>query len=168
MKKIRYFIFGIVFFLIGVGKTLAYDLTLTSVGTQSTIGTNYSIVNYFGGMPTLVGTASPSAQVGVNINTVLRYTTASTSGVWQFVPSALDQGDNTVVLSSGSQSISFTIRYNATESSGLATPAALPIESELPGTGVWEYYIPAVLIGLAVLGVGRYGRKWMQKWEKGD
>ena len=145
----------------------AYDLTLTSVGSLSTLGTNYSLVNYSGGVPTLVGTASPSAQVGIKIKTLLNYTTASTSGVWQYVPSALDQGDNLIVISSGTQSISFTLRFNATASSEVATPAAVPDESELPGSGVWEYYLPAIAVGLGVLGIGRYGRKWMQKWEKG-
>ena len=150
-----------------VEKVLAYDLTLTGVGTQSTLGTNYSVVSYFGGVPTLVGTASPSAQVGVKIKTLLSYATASTSGVWQFVPTALDQGDNVVVITSGIQSITFTLRFNAT-ASATATPSALPDESALPDAGVWEYYIPAILAGLGVFMLGRFGRKRMQKWEKGD
>lgn len=167
MKKIAISLLTVFFFFF-CREVLAYDLTLTAVGNQSTLGTDYSVVNFVGGVPTLTGTASPSAQVGININTVLQYTTASTSGVWQYIPSSLNQGNNTVVLSSGTQSISFNLRFNATDSATTATPAALPTESELPGTGVWEYYIPAILMGLVVLGAGRYGRKWMQKWEKGD
>jgi hypothetical protein len=167
MKKILIILFGIGF--VFARQVMAYDLTLTSVGTISTLGTNYSVVSYSGGIPALSGTASPSANVGVNINAILNYTTASTSGVWQYVPSVLNQGDNVVVLTSGVQSITFNLRFNATNSGTLmATPAAIPDESNLPGTGVWEYYLPAIAAGLGVLWLGRYGRKWMQKWEKGD
>lgn len=151
-----------------VKNVLAYDLTLTSVGTQSTLGTNYNIVSYIGGVPTFVGTASPSAEVAVKIKSLLKYTIASSSGVWQFVPTALDQGDNLVVISSGIQSISFTLRFNATASAEIATPSALPDESELLGSGVWEYYIPAFALGLGVYFLGRFGKRRMQKWEKGD
>jgi hypothetical protein len=167
MKNRLVFFLGFVGVLFFVKNVWAYDLTLTSVGILSTLGTNYSLVNYTGGIPTLTGTASPSAEVGIKIKSLLKYTAASVSGVWQFVPTALDQGDNLIVISSGVQNISFTLRFNATES-GTATPAALPDESTLPGSGVWEYYIPAVAAGLGVYLVGRYGRKRMQKWEKGD
>ena len=146
-------------------KVLGYDLTLTAVGTQSTLGTNYSVVNYFGGVPTLIGTASPSAQVGVKIKTLLNYTTASVSGVWQFVPTSLDQGENSIVITSGTQSISFLLNFNATTS---ATPSALPDESTLLDAGVWQYYLPVIAAGLGVYLLGVFGKKRMQKWEKGD
>lgn len=153
---------------LGVNTVWAYDLTLTNVGTTSTAGTDYSLVSYLGGIPGLSGTASPSAQVGVKIKTFLSYVTASSSGIWTFTPVSLDQGDNPIVLSSGTQSISFTLRFNSTVSGTLATPSALSSETSLPGAGVWEYYIPAFLIGTGVFWFGRYSRKKMQKWEKGD
>lgn len=165
MKKTASILLVILFLFLLTEKVWGYDLTLTAVGTQSTLGTNYSVVNYFGGVPSLVGTASPSAQVGVKIKTLLSYTTASVSGIWQYVPTALDQGENTVVITSGTQSISFTLNFNATSS---ATPSALPDESTLPDAGVWQYYIPVVAAGLGVYFMGSYAKKRMQKWEKGD
>ena len=168
MKKGVLFLVGLLGSILLTKTVLAYDLTLTSVGVLSTLGTDYSVVNYEGGIPTLTGTASPSAQVGVKIKTVLNYTTASTSGVWQFVPTTLDQGDNSILITSGVQSISFTLRFNATDAAEMATPAALPDESTLPGAGVWEYFIPAFAAGIGVYILGRYGKKRMQKWEKGD
>lgn len=168
MKKVIIGALGFLGSFLLVRQAWAYDLTLTSVGPLSTLGTNYSVVNYSGGVPTLTGTASPSAQVGIKIKTLLNYTTASTSGVWQYVPTTLDQGDNLIVITSGVQNISFTLRFNATVSGEVATPAALSDESELPDSGVWEYYLPAVAFGLGVFWVGRYGKKRMQKWEKGD
>jgi hypothetical protein len=168
MKKILLSFLGFLGLLIFVKNVLAYDLTLTSVGSQSTLGTDYSLVTYLGGVPTLSGTASPSAQVGVKIKTVLNYATASISGVWQYVPTTLDVGDNQIVLTSGTQSIAFVLRFNATASATVATPAALPVEADLPGAGVWEYYIPAIALGLGVFIVGRYGKRWMQNWDGDD
>lgn len=155
--------------LIFVKKTWAYDLTLTSVGALSTLGINYSLVNVSGGIPTLTGTASPSAQVGIKIKTSLGYATASTSGVWRYVPSSLDQGDNTIVVTSGTQSISFVLRFNSTTAATVAaTPAVLPDEADLPDAGVWTYYLIAVLGGVGVYLLGVFGKKQMHKWEKGD
>lgn len=168
MKKNLLSLFGLLGLFILVRTAWAYDLTLTAVGTQSTLGTDYSLVSFIGGIPTLAGTASPSAEVGVKIKTLLKYTTASTSGVWQFVPASLDQGDNSIVISSGVQNISFTLRFNSTVSATVATPTATPSGSTLPDTGVWEYYIPAIALGFGVYYLGRFGRRRMQKWEKDD
>lgn len=167
MKKTIIVLAGLLGSVLLTKNVWAYDLTLTSVGVLSTLGTNYSVVNYQGGIPTLIGTASPSAQVGVKIKTLLGYSTASTSGIWQYVPATLDQGDNLVVISSGSQSVSFTLRFNAT-SSATVTPADLPDESGLPDAGVWEYYLLAIGLGIGVYYLGRVGKERMQKWEKGD
>jgi len=168
MKNIIALVIFSLLFVLGMGKVLAYDLTLTSVGSQSTLGVDYSVVNYTGGVPTLVGTASPSASVGININTVLNYTTASVSGVWQYIPSALNQGDNNVVITSGVQSISLTLRFNSTVSGTIATLSAIPDESSLPDAGVWQYYILVIIAGLGVFFLGNFGKKWMHKWERGD
>lgn len=168
MKNRIFILLGLLGILVCVKNVLAYDLTLTSVGVLSTLGINYSLVNYTGAVPTLTGTASPSAEVGVKIQSLLKSTTASTSGIWQFVPTSLDTGDNSIVISSGVQSISFTLRFNSTTSGTVATPAALPDESSLLGTGVWEYYIPAIAIGFGVYYLGRFGKRRMQKWEKGN
>lgn len=169
MKKyLLFLLISVIFFFTG-SRVFAYDLTLTSVGSLSTLGTNYSLVNYTGGVPTLTGTASPSAQVGVKIKTFLSYTTASSSGIWQYIPAALDRGDNLIVLSSGIQSISFTLRFNATASATLsATPAVVADEAELLESGVWEYYLLVVVIGIGVMFFGTYVKQRMHKWEKGD
>lgn len=168
MKKSLLCLLGVLAIFLCVKNVMAYDLTLTGVGTQSTIGTNYSLVNYFGSIPMLVGTASPSAQVGIFVNAISNYTMASTSGVWQFTPAILNQGDNSIVISSDTQNIAFNLRFNATSSGAVATPTAMPVAATLPSTGVWEYYIPAIGIGLGVFFLGRFGKKRMQKWNDGD
>ena len=169
MKKYLPSLLITILLLIFVKAVLAYDLTLTGVGQISTLGVNYSVVNYTGGIPILTGTASPSAKVGIKIKTLLNYTTASTSGIWQFVPASLDQGDNQLVISSGVQSIIFNLRFNATGSASLsATPVIVPDTVELPASGVWWYYVPIISFSIGVIFLGGFTKKKMQKWENGD
>jgi len=151
----------------GVGLIWAYDLTLTKVGTMSTLGVDYSLVKYNGSIPTLEGTASPSALVAVKVNTGLNYATAAADGSWHYVPSTLSTGDNSVVITSSNQTISFILRFNsATESATVsATPSVIPDEATLPDTGVWENYLIGFLVGAGVFISGRYIKNKMQLWE---
>lgn len=143
------------------GVAWAQDLTLTKIGVLSTIGVDYSIVNYSGTIPTFAGTASPSAQVLIRIKTSTEATmAASPSGAWQFTPGVLDMGGSTIVISSGLESLSLTLNFNATPS---ATPT--PIPDELPASGVWEYYLPVVGLGFLVLFLGKNIKDRMMAWE---
>lgn len=168
MNKALLFFIAVLGVFIFAKNVFAYDLTLTSVGSVSTLGTDYSLIEYTGGIPTLKGTASPSAEVAVKIDTVLSQTIASTSGEWEFVPTSLNQGDNAVVLTSGLQTVSFVIRFNSTASGEVVTPLNLPDESSLPDAGVWEYYLIPIIGGLGVFVLGVFGKKKMHKWENGD
>ena len=147
------------------GVVWAQDLTLTRIGVLSTVGVDYSIVNYSGSIPTFEGTASPSAQVLIRIKTSTDATVAaSPSGIWKFTPGVLDAGSSTVEISSGLQSLSFALVFNATPS---ATPTATPtpIPDELPASGVWEYYLPAIGMGVVVLISGKKLKDKMMAWE---
>lgn len=152
-------------FLTLAGSVRAIDLALTKIGSLSTIGVDYSIVNYSGGIPSFEGTASPGAQVLVRIKTSTDATTAaSPSGVWKFLPGVMDPGGNQIVITSGSQTIAFVMNFNATPSSvPTATPTAVP--AELPKSGEWEYFIPIVGAGLSILFLGRYIKGKMLAWE---
>ncbi len=164
MKKLLS-IFWLAVLFLSAGYVFAVDLTVTKIGVLSTIGVDYSNVVYTGGIPTIEGTATPSATVLVKIKTSTDATVAaSTSGIWQFTPGVLDPGPSTVVITSGSQSITFVIDFNATPS---ATPTATPAPeiTELPESGVWEYYIPAFGLGIAVLFLGKWIREKMSAWE---
>lgn len=159
---------GLVGFVV-VGVVWAQDLTLTKIGVLSTVGLDYSVVNHSGTIPSLEGTASPAAQVLIKIKTSTDATTAaSPSGVWKFTPGVLDPGSNTIVITSGLQSISFVLNFNATvAATPTATPTAVPtpIPDELPATGVWEYYLPAIGVGFLVLFLGRNIKDRMLAWE---
>lgn len=152
-------------FLVAAGSVMAQDLTLTKIGQVSMIGVDYSTVNFSGAIPTLEGTASPAAEVLIQIKTSTTATTAaSPSGVWKFTPGVLDSGSSAIVISSGQQSISFRLIFNATPS---ATPTATvsSVPSELPAAGVWEYYLPVLGLGIGVLFLSKYLKRGMQSWE---
>lgn len=164
MKKFLCIIWGLLI-LFSVGTVFAQDLSLTRVGVLSTVGVDYTNITYLGGIPAFEGMASPSAPVYIRIKSSTDATVAaSPSGSWQFVPGVLDLGDSLVVITSGLQSITFTINFNATPA---ATPTATPSPalSELPATGVWEYYLPIVGMGLVVFFFGKFLKDLMLSWE---
>lgn len=164
MKNFFNLLFGISLFVF-TSAVLAQDLTLTKVGVLSTVGIDYSQIEYTGTIPFFEGLASPSAQVLIKIKTSTDATVAaSPSGKWSFTPGVLDKGNSPVVITSGGQSLAFVINYNATPS---ATPSATPtaIPDELPEAGVWEYYLPALGGGLLVLFLGKHLKQRMSEWE---
>ncbi len=150
-----------------VGSVFAYDLTLTKIGTLSTIGADYSLVSYTGSVPGLEGTATPAATVAVKVNTTTSNVIAATSsGIWSFTPASLNSGDNTVVISSGTQSISFVIRYSTTATTTSASTASSAV-TQLPDSGVWENILFGILAGVGVIGFGGWVKRRMHVWENG-
>lgn len=166
LSKYKLVIWLLALFLLSAVKVVwAASLVLTKIGVLSTVGVDYSIVTYTGGIPTFEGTATPSSQVLIRIKTSTDATTAaSPSGAWSFTPGVLDKGSSAVVITSGVESLSLTLIYNATAS---ATPSATPtaVPTELPATGVWEYYLPVLGGGLLVLFLGKYLKDRMVAWE---
>ena len=164
-KKNTIWVLGLIFLL--VSPVLAFDLTLTKIGTMSTIGADYSLVSYVGAIPTLEGTATPAATVSIKINTTSVATMAATvSGVWNLLPATLNTGDNTIVITSGTQSLNFVLRYN----SGVTpTPTATSSAgvTALPATGTWEYITLGLGGGLGIWFLGREAKKRMKFWETG-
>lgn len=164
---------SLIIFLFSASIVKAFDFTLTRIGTLSTVGIDYSVVDYIGGIPTLEGTATPSTQVAVNINSFTGYATAaSSSGVWQFVPSSLNTGANAITLSSGTRVITFELNFNSvTTPTPTATATATPTVTiskkirSLPETGIWENMVFAILVGIGVIFLGFYVKEQMLRWE---
>lgn len=145
----------------------AYDLTLTKIGSMSTIGADYSLVSYIGAVPALEGTATPAAQVAVKIQTATAYVIAATaSGVWTYTPTSLSTGDNTVTITSGTQQLSFVLRFNSTATSAATSTSSASITA-LPETGPRELLIIGSIAGVGVWYLGRYLKKRMYRWESG-
>ncbi len=150
-----------------VGFVYAYDLTLTKIGTLSTIGADYSLVSYTGSIPGLEGTATPAATVAIKVNTTTTNVIAATSsGIWNFTPTSLNSGDNTVVITSGTQSLNFVIRYSATTTSTTVSTPSSEV-TELPESGVWENILFGILAGVGIFGFGKWVRRRMHIWENG-
>ncbi len=165
-KKCILMLTGGLFFY--VGSVFAYDLTLTKIGTLSTIGADYSLVSYTGSVPGLEGTATPAATVAIKVNTATTNVIAATSsGIWSFTPTSLNSGDNTIVITSGTQSINFVIRYSATTTITTTSTASSEV-TELPESGVWENVALGVVGGLLVMYFGSWLRRKMHIWEKGS
>lgn len=164
MKNILLNILIIGLFLGVVGRVLAYDLTLTKIGTLSTIGADYSLVSYVGTVPGLEGTATPAAMVSVKVNSTSNAVlAATTSGIWNFTPTSLSTGDNLITITSGSQSIIFTIRYSATTTTPTSTPSSSI--TTLPESGAWENVVLGMMFGVGIWFLGRFLKKKMHKWE---
>ncbi len=168
MKKILS-IFWMVLIFFSVSVVFAQELTLTRVGVLSTVGVDYTNINYSGAIPSMEGTASPSSTVYIKIKTSTDATmAASPSGAWSFTPGVLDPGNNSVVITSGLDSITFLLSYNATPAAvPTATPTATPtpMPTELPASGVWEYYLPIVGMGLVIFFFGKFLKNQMLFWE---
>ncbi len=163
-KYIVMLIGGMFFF---VGSVFAYDLTLTKIGTLSTIGADYSLVSYTGSIPGLEGTATPAATVAVKVNTTTTNVIAATSsGIWTFTPTSLNSGDNTIVITSGTQTLNFVIRYSATTTTTTVSTASSTV-TELPESGVWENILFGILTGVGVIGFGGWVKRKMHIWENG-
>lgn len=155
------FIFGL------AGFVYAYDLTLTKIGTLSTIGADYSLVSYTGSIPGLEGTATPAATVAVKVNTTTTNVIAATSsGIWSFTPTSLNSGDNTVVITSGTQSLNFVLRYSATTTTTVVSTASSEV-TELPESGAWENILFGILAGFGIIGFGGWVKRKMHIWENG-
>lgn len=164
IKSILWMVGGL--FLLA-SSAFAYDLTLTKIGTMSTIGADYSLVSYVGAIPALEGTATPAAQVTVRINTTSSIVTVATaSGVWNFLPTVLNTGDNTVVITSGNQQLNFVLKYNSGAVPTLVATGSA-IVTTLPQTGTWEYVALGLAVGGGVWYLGRDVKRRMRVWEKG-
>lgn len=150
-----------------VGFVYAYDLTLTKIGTLSTIGADYSLVSYTGSIPGMEGTATPAATVSVKVNTTTTNVVAATSsGIWTFTPTSLNSGDNTIVITSGTQTLNFVIRYSTTTTTTTVSTASSTV-TELPESGVWENILFGILAGVGVIGFGGWVKRKMHIWENG-
>lgn len=118
----------------------AADLKVTSIGGVST-GTSLTTWTHEGYNPLIVGTASASASVSIDINSVVESTMSAADGSWSFQPKTLSTvGSYEVAVTSGSQSVLFTLaiaqaQAQATASTTSTTSGSVQIPDQLPQTG---------------------------------
>ena len=115
----------------------AQGLEVTTIGGIST-GGSLSTWAHEGYNPLLVGTASGSAIVSFDIDSVLASTTSAVDGSWQYQPTSVSTaGSYEVSISSGTESILFTLTVAdpSTDSATTKGGESIEIPEELPQTG---------------------------------
>ena len=135
------------------------SLSLSQIGALNTQGMQYSEWWYSGTSPTLSGTADANAEVKISLDGSESTVTADSSGNWSMATS-LSQGDVAVVISSGSESYSFTLHAGQEVPDDLSATttisAAETSESTaaVPSTGSTQ--VVGLLISSTLLAVGVY------------
>lgn len=143
MKKgLLAFAFSVVFFGAALAHTTvvsAAALGVTSIGGVST-GGSLTTWTHEGYNPLLVGTASASASISIDIDSVVSSTMSAADGSWTFKPTSLSTvGSYEVAISSGSESVLFTLAIaqaqTSTASTTSTTSGSVAVPDELPQTG---------------------------------
>jgi hypothetical protein len=147
----RFLIFILFVFLLSATLVRAAGLQLTSIGTLNISGKTNTEYWYAKVNPKLTGQADPSSIVSIIIDTSSYSASASATGAWSYTPTTLTTGDHDVSLTSGVDSLSFTLHI------GSAAPTATPSSSPktLPVTGALSNTLLLLGLGagLVILGV---------------
>lgn len=121
---------GLAVLVFSANSALAASLTLTKIGALD-VGTKklsgqwwYTSTN-----PTLYGAAGESATVTINIDGTEGSANADSSGNWQFYSDKLTNGNHTVAISSGGESMSFSLNIgpDVPESTSSTSGNAVPV-----------------------------------------
>lgn len=147
-----------VLFIHSAGTVLA--LTLNKIGTTTVTSSSITSWYYQGSNPVFSGTADPSAAVSISISGVTNSTTADSSGAWTYTPTTLGQtGVYPIVLSSGSQTMSFNLDITSASStaSALSTTkggtmsGSVEMPDTLPQSGGSTQTIAVIVAGLLLV-----------------
>jgi len=152
-KKLFAPLFIFLVFLFSPLSILAVDFQITYIGTLATEGKNYSQWWYSGTQPTLKGTGTAGASVEIKIDETTGTTTVGEDGLWSFTPTTtLTEGDHQVTLTSGAETLSFTLTIGQQPSiaSQETTPAA-EATSSLPVAGNLNYTLAILILSGAFL-----------------
>lgn len=127
--------------------SFASSLTLDKIGDLDLGGNMYSEWWYTSERPTFMGTADPDASVNLKFGEDTHTVTADPSGQWNYY-STLITGDHVTTITSGDQTITFTLHLGQTMPTETTTETAtVTDESAVPVTGYNQ------VIGLS-LGMG--------------
>ncbi len=148
-------VFVLTFFL-SLNIALAAGLTLTGIGTVDTTGKSYPQWWYTSLRPTLKGMAAPSAQITITAGALSGTVTADASGNWSWVPTQdLTAGDNAIKITSGTDTLSFTLTTGSDVPANTASGSAkVSTISALPATGATFPTIFLGILGISAMGLG--------------
>lgn len=166
MKKIKQFVGVLLLILtlwLGASPVLAANLAVTSIGVEDT-STDLDSFTYSEENPTIVGTASPEAEVDITIDDLTTTVVADEDGDWSYTPTSLTAGEYDVEISSNLETLTFTltISSSSTEDStssastgvgGATDSSSVSTSSSLPQSGTGETMILLVAAGFFLIGL---------------
>lgn len=123
---------------------------LSNIGSMNT-SAGYSEWWYTQTNPKLSGVAAAGATVNIKINDDTYTATADSNGNWSYTPSTLTEGDHSIVISSGSDSYSFTLHAGQALPDDMGTGESSG-SSSVPATGFSQ--VMWIVVGLVLVSVG--------------
>ena len=149
------------FFIFTPKMTQAATLKINTIGTVDvsslSLGSTLKTYTYAGGTFELAGIASPSASVSIVIDDVTKTATSDTLGAWSSLISSLTTGAHSVTVSSGVESLDFTLTIgsaSASATSSSTTTSSSSTTTTLPASGSIETTILVFSMGILALGLG--------------
>ncbi len=148
------FVFLLVFLL--PGFAFASSLQLTRIGSMDTTGGSYNQWWYTGTNPSLQGMSLPNSSITVTIDGVGNVVTSDESGYWIYSGSSLDMGDHEIIISDGTDTISFTLHtgQNMDNTETVTAYTEEYEEVEMPVSGNGTITILTALFGLLLMWLG--------------
>jgi hypothetical protein len=146
-KYIKFFI-AIFFLTFAFKSAYGATLTLTKIGALDLGGKIYSEWWYTGVNPTFYGTAAAGSSVNIKIAETPFTVTADASGKWSY-PATIEKGDYAIVLSSGPETLAFTLHLGQTMPTSSSAPA-------IPTTGFNQFVGITFGVGIILLATYLY------------
>jgi hypothetical protein len=150
--------------LLGLTVTPAFAATLQlySIGNSVVTGKTFTTFAHTGLNPVFTGSASANTQVNIALNAATNKVTSDDSGAWVFTPTTLVAGVHEVVISSGTETKSFSLTISS--ASATVTPTITPTRAAtastpttLPVSGGEDLTWMMVIGGTLMLGLGLMG-----------
>lgn len=128
-KLLRSIFVALVMLTVTVVPVLAADFALTSIGNYDTSDGVPTQIWYTSTQPTFSGTGTSGSTVNISVDSTSYSTTVAATEQWSWIPpQPLTSADHNIVLTSGSDSISFIL----TIGSGTTTPTPTPEATTTP------------------------------------
>lgn len=134
----------------------ATSLSLTTIGNVDTSGkASVKTWYYTGSFPKLAGTGAANADVSIKVGNISGTAKADASGNWSWQTTEdFAQGENQATITSGTETLSFTLVIGQAGPSETASSETKG--GELPKAGVVEWTILGSVLGLLFIGLGIY------------
>jgi len=139
----------VLLFVVTSSKAFAGAFSLSSIGALSTAGKVYSHWWYTVANPVLTGTATAASEVIITVDGTANTVTADSNGTWSFGSTLVD-GDHTIVITSGGETLSFTLTIGSNVPENIATMSG----SAVPTTGTVELTLALGLLAAGSIYAG--------------